>query len=991
MSKEEKAKKPHPVRARVLMVLTSILLVAAVALSIAGPIFANALDSYFTRRNIQTTEDRTKSIRDASNALAAQIEGEGAVLLRNEDSTLPLSKDINKVNVFGWASTQWLGGGSGSGQVIGVFVDFLAALGHNGISYNTELTDMYKDFQEKREYADTLNGAPDQTCILYEPAIKDYDEALLSNAKDFSNTAIVVFGRFAGESNDCTQIQYKRNVKGGSIITDESRTYLDLSVEEEDLLEYVAANFENVIVLLNTGNVIAMGQLETIEGVDACVMVGLTGSTAAGAVPAILWGDVNPSGKTADTWAYDFATSAGYANAGANGVGAYSNSEGLYPMGVDNGNLGYSYKYQQVSYVDYVEGIYMGYKWYETADAEGFWDSVSNEYGEGYEGVVQYPFGYGLSYTSFKQEIVSSSSSLDKDGEVSVTVKVTNTGSVAGKDVVELYYTAPYIPGGIEKSAVELGAFGKTGMLEPGASEEITLSIKVWDMASYDCYDANHNGFTGYELDAGDYVFSLRTDAHTVVDQFTLNLAANVQYPNDPFTGAEVSNKFTGDTAVDVISIDGSNAGQNITFLTRADFEGTFPHSNVDGRKLGDNAAALNLYTAEMANAWINENDAAVTIGAKNGLKIEENGVLTDLGVKLGKDYNAEEWDKLLDQLTMAEMLDLPLHGYGHTAAVSSIGKPSTVDSDGPAEYGSFGPLLFGLLDVKPYENTGFPNAGVIAQTWNVELAREVGRAAGREAGELGATGWYAPATNMHRSPFNGRNYEYYSEDSLLSGKMCGNTVAGAKETGVFCFVKHMICNDGESGIYRDSVYVWMTEQTLRETYLEPFRMLVEEFGATGIMSSYNRIGAVWTGGSQAMLTDVLRGEWNFQGAVITDYSDHHEYMNGDQMIRAGGDLWMDGFAGNSTLAFETESNSIRQALRRACKNIIYMYLNALVSNQEYARSVGDDSLLKPTITVAANIWRGLIVAVDVVAVVLFALALWNLKKDQKLRNAQKG
>lgn len=443
MSNEATAKKSHPIRARVLMVLTSVLLVVAIALSIAGPIFANTLDSYFTRRTIHTTPEQTKSIRDASNALAAQIEGEGAVLLRNEAGTLPLSKDNNKVNVFGWASTQWLGGGSGSGQVIGVFVDFLAALEHSGISYNTELTDMYKRFQEKREHADTLNGAPDQTCILYEPSIKDYSDELLTNAKSFSDTAIVVFGRFAGESNDCTQIQYKRNTKGGDIVTDESRTYLDLSTEEEDLLKYVAENYENVIVLLNTGNVMALGQVETIEGVDACLMVGLTGTTAASAVPAILWGDVNPSGKTADTWAYDFASAAGYATAGANGVGAYSDGGSLYPIGIGCGNLGYSYTYDQVSYVDYTEGIYVGYKWYETADAEGYWDSVSNEHGNGYEGVVQYPFGYGLSYTTFKQEIVNSPGSMEKDGEVSVTVKVTNTGSVAGKDVVELYYTAP--------------------------------------------------------------------------------------------------------------------------------------------------------------------------------------------------------------------------------------------------------------------------------------------------------------------------------------------------------------------------------------------------------------------------------------------------------------------------------------------------------------------------------------------------------------------
>ena len=995
MSKEGKARKPHPVLSRVLMVLTSILLVAAIVLTGVAGYFANTLNSYFTRREIDVTDEEKQAVYAANTELAIQIEGEGAVLLQNKDNTLPLSGDVNKVNVFGWASTAWLGGGSGSGQVIAVHVDLLGALQAKGISYNEDLANMYKDFQDGREFADTLNGTPEKTCILYEPAIGDYSQDLLSNALSYSDTAIVVFGRFAGESNDCTQTQFKRTVKGGDIVEDKSRTYLDLSVEEEDLLKYVADNYKNVIVVLNTGNVMAVGLVETIDGVDACLMAGLSGSSGAMAIPAILWGDVNPSGKTADTWAYDFTTSAGYATAGANGVGAYANPDGLYPCipGVGNGNLGAAspVPYTQVSYVDYAEGIYMGYKWYETADVEGYWDSVSNEYGDGYEGVVQYPFGYGLSYTSFSWDVVSApSGAITADGEISVTVKVTNTGAKAGKDVVELYYTAPYTAGEIEKSAVELGAFAKTDLLQPGESQELTLTFKVQDMASYDCYDANRNGFAGYELDAGEYVISLRTDAHTVVDEFTLNLGSNTQYPNDPVTGSPVSNKFTGDSAIDGVSVDGSDAGQNIAYMTRADFAGTFP-KKVEGRTLGDKAVAVNLYTAEMANAWINENDAPVTFGANNGLSIEKDGKLTDLGKKLGSDYNAAEWDSLLDQMTLDEMMDLTLHGYGHTAAVGSIGKPSTIDSDGPAEYGSFGPLLFGLMDVVPYQNTGFPNAGVIAQTWNVELAKEMGRACGTEAGLLGATGWYAPATNMHRSPFNGRNYEYYSEDSLLSGHMCGNTVAGAKDTGIFCFVKHMICNDGEAGIYRDSVYIWMTEQTLREIYMKPFQMLVEDYGATAIMSSYNRIGAVWTGGSKAMLTDVLRGEWGFQGAVITDYSDNHAYMNGDQMIRAGGDLWMDGFAGGSTLSYETESNSIHQALRRGSKNIIYMYLNARVSNEEYAKAMGNNDLLKPNITVTFPIWKVLVGAVDVVAAALFALALWGLMRDRKLRKELNG
>ncbi|MBQ7567998.1 glycoside hydrolase, partial [bacterium] len=326
------------------------------------------------------------------------------------------------------------------------------------------------------------------------------------------------------------------------------------------------------------------------------------------------------------------------------------------------------------------------------------------------------------------------------------------------------------------------------------------------------------------------------------------------------------------------------------------------------------------------------------------------------------------------------------LHGFLHTEEVKSVGKPATIEADGPAEFVCIGQPKTSIYDEMPDDNTGFPNAGIIAQTWNTELAREMGYACGVEAGSIGASGWYAPAVNLHRSPLNGRSYEYYSEDSLLSGIMCGNAVAGAKDAGVYCFVKHLVCNDGEAGIYRDGVYIWLTEQTLREIYLKPFRIVAEEFGGTGIMSSYSRIGAVWAGGSRALLTGVLRGEWNFRGAVISDYSDHNEYTNADQMLRAGGDLWMDGDQGNGRLACETSSATFQQSMRRACKNIIYVYLNARVSNLDYAAAKHDDALIKPHTVIASNTWRQLLVGFDVLAAVVFALALVCWRRQRKLR-----
>ena len=400
---------------------------------------------------------------------------------------------------------------------------------------------------------------------------------------------------------------------------------LELTTEEEDLLNYVGANYAHVVVLINSTNVMELGQIETIPGIDACLIAGLSGSEGATAVPEVLWGDREPSGRTADTWAYDLTTAASYANAGMEGVGKYSAADGLYPAdGTTNGNLDTPYTYEQVSYVDYAEGIYIGYKWYETADAEGYWDAESNEHGTGYDAVVQYPFGYGLSYTSFDWKVTDAAangSALTKEGNVTVKVAVTNTGDRVGKDVVQLYYTAPYTAGKIEKSSVELGAFAKTKELAPGESEEVTLTVPVSDMASYDAYDANHNGFTGYELDAGDHIFTVRHDAHDVDDDanatITCSLPAGVQYAEDTATGNAVSNKFTGSDAVDGVSLDGSDSDQNITYLTRADFAGTFPKTNTPTRAMTDNVKALNLYTADDANGWINDADEAITTGAK--------------------------------------------------------------------------------------------------------------------------------------------------------------------------------------------------------------------------------------------------------------------------------------------------------------------------------------------------------------------------------------
>lgn len=945
----------------IIHILMVIVCVLTVAINAIAPWGREALDGYYGTYAVKTDKDKMEQYLEKGEEIAFAVQAEGTVLVQN-NGLLPLDKaQVSNVNVFGWASTNWLASGSGSAQTVGIETDLLEALNASGFAYNKDLADMYENFMAVNPYKDALHNYAEKTCRLYEPAIADtnyYTKELLEKAEEFSNTAIVVLGRYSGESIDCPRVQYKitQTEKGkyeeADVITDEGRTYLDISTEEETLLQYVTKTYENVIVLVNNTNQMNLSFLATIDGIDACLVTGTTGINAVAAIPAILTGKINPSGRLTDTYAYDFATSSTYTNSGEEGEGMYTDAEGLYPAdGVTtNPNVGDNPLYEGVSYVDYAEGIYVGYKWYETADAEGFWADVDNKYGRGYEGVVQFPFGYGLSYTTFSQEIVetypvmnptqedmlTSSDSgrffLTKDGEVRITVKVTNTGAMEGKEVVQVYYTAPYTKGGIEKSYVELCGFAKTKLLEPGESENITITFPVEDMASYDCYDANKNGFKGYELEAGDYIIRVMKNAHDRAGEntsVTFYNPMNIQYTTSSETGEEVTNKFTGETAIDGVSLDGSDSNANITYLSRGDFKGTFPTTLAPNRAMTENVADLNLYLEEDANAFINDKDADIVTGKENGLLLYDENGFTQLGLELGGDYNHEKWDAVLDQMTLEEMKNLVLHGYTKTMEVSSVGKIQTKDYDGPAQMGGFANCIQG-------ETTGFPNATVVAQTWNSDLAYRFGLIEGAQAGELGIEGWYAPAANMHRTPFGGRNYEYYSEDEYISGRMAAKTVEGSLDAGTYCYMKHLICYEQDS--MRDSLYTWMTEQALREIYLKPFQIAIKEGGLSGIMTSYNRLGAVWAGGSKALMTDVIREEFGFEGCIITDYSDHQNFMIMDQALRAGGDLWMDGFV-MGDFTYETESNSFKQELRRACKNILYMWTNAGYENIQYLQN----------------------------------------------------
>ncbi len=936
--------------------------------------------------------------RASGEALATQIVEEGVVMVENNDEVLPLDKDEDKnVAVLGWASTQWVMGGSGSGRStnngkLTPNTTFLGALKAAGITYNTAITDYYTTFCKERPFytvgsgGGALNVHDYEYCRLIEPNVDSYKDKLDAAAAE-TDVALVVISRISGESIDCPMAQYKNYTGKGKAASsgalegaavDTSRTYLDVSTEEEKLLEYAAENFDRVIVLINNTNAMNLNFLKTIDGLDACIIAGGTGNNSVDGLINVMYGEqvlttfvdttdeknpktsvipytgeqilVSPSGKTVDTYVYDFKTNPGFVYTAMEGVSLYKDLAygQAYPAmnNITNGNVNQSdsnERYEGVSYLDYVEGIYVGYKWYETADAEGYWDDVDNEYGKGYNGVVQYPFGYGLSYAQFDWIVKGWEKT---DTTISVTVVVENKTDFPAQEVVELYYTPKYEKGGLEKAAVNLCAFAKTATpVEKGHPQELTLSFDIQDMASY---DQDRDGGK-YVLEDGTYEISLRTDSHNIVRTaggsatYKYTVGSDVVY--DSYNGSngteKIHNLFTGDGISDKVAIDGSNTNQNIKWLSRENFEETFPKVKAEARSwnTSDLLQKTNLFTRELSDEWekAHADEAPITTDAKNNITVYDGKKVNSVGLTYGnpENYdNKEMWDKLLDQLSINEMTQLVLHAYVHEEALPSIGKPQTAAVDGPSQIGSFNQSNAGV---------GYPMPTLLGQSWNAELSKSYGLAVGKETKDTNRDGWYAPGVNLHRSAFGGRNYEYYSEDPVHSGIMCAQTVRGALNAGVYTYIKHFIGYDQES--MRDGLYCWLTEQTLRETYLRPYKIAVDE-GATGVMSSYGRLGAVWSGGSEALLVDLLRDEWGFKGTVLTDYSDHHDFMSGDHMIRGGGDIWMDWYtqdSGAGRFRYPTGSNAFNQRLRGAAKHVVYMCLNAAYEEQAYVDYVNEN------------------------------------------------
>ncbi len=856
-------------------VVLSILLIVVTVANFVAMNFTNLINQYFT--SIDLKDSNVQKVREASTASAKELADEGFVLLKNENNVLPLEGE--RVNVFGYSSIDINFGGTGSGGGGDEYnVGFYEGLANAGILVNEDLKSFYeKAYTAKQDTNALVMVGGDYN--NYEPAKSEYSDDLIADAKEYSDTALIVLTRNGGEGGDLPMdtAEYVGGAAG--------EHYLELNQNERDMVAMVEENFDNVVVIINSSNAMELGFIDD-SAVDAALWIGGPGCEGCNSLGEILTGKINPSGRLVDTYAYDLTSNPSYYNFGQF---LYGNTENKYALIFDNPSVFNGVNY---AYVDYAEGIYVGYRYYETR-----WiDNETNECDEAsYKANVQYPFGYGLSYTEFTQEI----SNFSEDGDtINIDVTVTNTGDVAGKDVVQIYYTAPYYVGGIEKSFVNLEDFGKTDVLNPGDSQVISFSFKYEDMASYD-----YTGNGCYVLEHGDYEIKLMNNAHDVIDSRVVSVDSDIIY--------DESNPRSTDEIAATNQFDDVSNGNDVTYVSRADWEGTLPTERPANKE-----ASVELIN-EIENQGLTEEqlneEAEDIVVADHGLTIDD--------VK-GLPYDDGKWDELLEQLSVDDMVNLIANGGYATAAVESIGKLATLDEDGPQGINS---LISG--DVK---GVVFPSEVVVASTFNKDLAEKMGQALGSEAAEYGIAGLYGPAMNTHRSPFGGRCYEYYSEDGVLAGKIAAAFVRGANASGIYCYMKHFALDEQETE--RLDISIFCNEQAMREIYFKPFEICVKEGGCTAVMASDSFIGGTWAGEREELMNTVLRDEWGFDGMVITDFVTSNS-KDADRAIRSGTDLSLTTLGNLTPSNLSTGSASGRQALRTACHNILYTVANSEAQN----------------------------------------------------------
>ena len=829
------------------------------------------------------------TLSDETNEEAAEVAEEimedGIVLLKNE-SLLPLN-ETKKLNIFGWESINPAYGGAGSGGINDLYdiVSLNQGLENAGFSINQELVGFYNNYGADNPEMSIQK----QSWTLPEPPVDTYSDELIKSAKEYSDVAVVVLSRKAGEGhNDIPMDVRKAAYDNNSDEYDdfpEGEHYLQLSQTERDMVDMVCSNFDNVIVVYNGANQFELGFADEYPQIKSVVWCPGTGNVGFNALGKVFSGEVNPSGKTPDTFIYDMTTAPWWNNAEKT---EYTN---LADMAVEGMNAGTAQVYAP-AFTNYVEGIYVGYKYYETAAQEGAID---------YDKTVQYPFGYGLSYTEFEQKMGELE---EKDGQISVDVEVTNTGDVAGKDVVEVYYKPPYTNGGIEKSSANLIEFAKTDLLQPGESQTVTVTFSIEDMASYD-----ENNAKAYVLEKGDYVISINSDSHTVLDQKTYTADADVVYKGE-------NKRASDDTAATNVFED---AKGDITYLSRADHFANYEEATAApaSAELGEPyVSEYHLNSNFDKTTYLNDEDVMPTTGADNGLTLAD---MRDA------DYDDPRWEKLLDQLTVDEMANMiAMAGY-QTAAMDSVGKVATLDFDGPAAINN---------NFTGVGSIGFPIEVVVASTWNKELAQAWGECMGKISQEMGAEGWYAPGMNTHRTAFGARNYEYFSEDGVLAGNMGAKAVEGARKYGVYSYIKHFALYEGNAKM----VSVWSNEQAIREIYLKPFEISVKQGGANAVMVSWSFLGDKWTGECSNLMNTVLREEWGFRGMALTDFfrNNGHGFMNADAALANGVDVMLSTFNGEENNVANPEHPTSVLQMRNACKNVMYTVVSSWAYDGEH-------------------------------------------------------
>lgn len=889
-------------------------IVVAVSMMLTGPLSTLLNNATITK---YTLSDATVS---KANELAKDVQSEAVTLLKNDDSNLPLSG--KKVNVFGWGSTNPVYGGTGSGSMSKQYktVSLLDGMKQAGLKTNTELSKLYTDYRKDRPEV----GMFAQDWTLPEVPAKQYSDKLVSDAKDFSDEAVVVLTRVGGEGADLPTdmkakgITYKNNSKDYDDFQ-KGESFLQLSKTERDMIDLVTSNFKKVTLVYNGANTFQFDFLNDYPQIQSVVWCPPAGQTGFSALGEVLAGETNPSGKTSDTFLKNLTKSVSYNNFGkfeytnmADKAAKYKGFTGDDVTAIPG-------------FVNYSEGIYVGYKFYETASDEGLIN---------YDDTVAFPFGYGLSYTSFDQKLDSVKY---KGGKVTVTATVTNTGDKAGKDVVEVYYNPPYTDGGIEKASKNLAGFEKTKELQPGESQKVTVKFDDDDMASYD-----YKGAKAYVLEKGDYDISIQSDSHHVIDHKAITVKDTVTYDSD-------SNTHNGDKTVATNQFD--DVAGDVTYLSRADHFANYKEATAapTNFKMSDKVKETFYNNSNYdPKKFDKDSDKMPTTGAKNGLKLSD---------MYGKDYDDADWDKLLDQLTFDDMDNLIANGGYGTQAVKSVGKIQLTDADGPA---SLNNNFTGVGSI------GFPASTAFACTWNKDLAKQFGEMIGDMAHDMHVAGWYAPAMNIHRNAFSGRTFEYFSEDSLLSGVMASSEISGAKSKGVYSFMKHFALNDQETK-RTEMLCTWTNEQAMREIYLKPFEMSVKEGGAQAVMSSFNYIGNTYAGADSALLQTVLRGEWGFKGFVLTDYFGGYGYQNADQEVRAGNDSML--ATTKITNHITDKSATSVKAMRQAVHNILYTAANSW----QYAN--GEPKVATP-------IWKtAMYVAWGVVAVLVIGLEFLTIKR----------